>query len=78
MLTYDPTKETAHPVAFELVQLKGAELNYSVHKKELLVILQALKKWQVDLLEEYFIVFTNHRTLTNFKKQKDLSRWQSR
>lgn len=32
----------------------------------------------MDLLEEHFTVFTDHRTLTNFKKQKDLSRCQSR
>ena len=44
MLTYDPTKETAHPVTFESAQLKEAELNYLVHEKELLTILRALKK----------------------------------
>ena len=78
VLTYGPTKETARPVAFESTQLKGAELNYPVHEKELLAILRALKKWRVDLLGETFTVFTDHRTLTKFKKQKDLSRRQSR
>ena len=70
VLTYGPTRETARPVAFESAQLKGAELNYPVHENELLAILRALKKWRVDLLGESFTVFTDHRMLTKFKKQK--------
>ena len=77
VLTYGPIKETARPVAFESMQLKGAELNYPVHEKELLAILRALKKWRVDLLGESFTIFTDYCTLTKFKKQKDLSRRQS-
>ena len=77
ILTYGPTRKTAHPVAFESAQLKGAELNYTVHEKKLLIILRVLKKWRVNLLRESFTVFTDHRTLTKFKKQKDLSQCQS-
>lgn len=59
------------------MQLKGAELNYPVHKKELLAILRALEKWWVNLLGKLFTIFTDHCILTKFKKQKDLSRCQS-
>jgi hypothetical protein len=40
-LGFGPTWETACPVVFNLMQLKGAELNYPVHKKELLAIIRA-------------------------------------
>ncbi|KAJ3003649.1 hypothetical protein NUW54_g5196 [Trametes sanguinea] len=46
MLSFGPNLETAHPVVFNSVQLKGAELNYPVHEEELLAIVRALKKWQ--------------------------------
>ena len=80
VLSFGLTWETARPVAFDSMQLKGAELNYPIHKKELLAILHALKKWCADLLGMMFQVYTDHRTLENFTSQKDLSchqlRWQ--
>lgn len=38
VLSFGPTWETARPVAFNSMQLKGAEHNYPVHEKELLAI----------------------------------------
>lgn len=70
--------KTARPVAFDSQQLTGAQLNYPVHEKELLAIIQALKKWRVDLLGARFTVLTDHRTLTSFQDQRDLSRRQMR
>ncbi|KAJ3474978.1 hypothetical protein NLI96_g12135 [Meripilus lineatus] len=78
VLTWGPTKESARPVAFDFMQLKGAELNYPVHEKELLAIIRALKKWRVDLLGEHFTIYTDHRTLENFQTQKELSQRQAR
>lgn len=78
VLTYGPSPDTARPVAFESQQLKGAELNYPVHEKELFAIVRALKKWRVDLIGVPFTVFTDHRTLENFHEQKHLSRRQAR
>ncbi|OJT04974.1 Transposon Ty3-G Gag-Pol polyprotein [Trametes pubescens] len=78
MLSFGPSLETARPVAFESAQLRAAELNYPVHEKELLAIVRALKKWRVDLLGVPFTVYTDHRTLENFHKQRDLSRRQAR
>jgi hypothetical protein len=75
-LSFGPTWETAHPVAFDSMQLKGAEKNYPVHKKELLAIICALKKWRSDLLGAKFYVYTDHQTLENFDSQKALSRHQ--
>jgi len=78
ILSFGKDWETARPVAFESMTLKGAELNYPVHEKELLAILRALRKWKVDLLGSEFLVYTDHKTLLNFNTQKELSRRQAR
>ncbi|PSR75064.1 hypothetical protein PHLCEN_2v9343 [Hermanssonia centrifuga] len=49
-----------------------------IHEKELLAIIQALRKWCVDLLGIPFTVFSEHRTLENFTEQKHLSQRQAR
>lgn len=78
VLSFGATWETAQPVVFDSMQLKGAELNYLVHEKELLAIIRALKKWRMDLMGANFVVYTDHRTLENFNVQRDLSRRQLR
>ena len=45
MLSFSPTWETLHPVAYKSAQLSGMEKNYPIHEKELLAIIHALKKW---------------------------------
>ena len=75
-LTFGETWETTHPVAYDLMQLGPAEQNYPIHKKELLAMIRALKKWHSDLLGAEFTVYTDHRTLENFNTQHDLSRHQ--
>ena len=52
--------ELAHPVAFDSMQLKGAEKNYPVHKKGMLAIICALKKWRADLLGILIHIYTDH------------------
>ena len=69
VLSFRETWETTRPMAFESMTLKGAELNYPVHEKELLVILWALRKWKVDLMGSEFLVYTDHKTLLNFNTQ---------
>ena len=60
------------------MQLKGAEKNYPVHKKELLTVVRALKKWRSDLLGIPIVIYTDHHALQNFDTQRDLSRHQLR
>jgi len=72
VLLFGKNWESVHPVAFDSMTFKGAELNYPVHEKELLAVICALKKWRVDLLGSEFFVYTNHKTLENFNAQKDL------
>ena len=73
-LSFGDTWETAHPVAYDSMQLNTAEWNYPIHKKESLAIIHALKKWHSDLLGTHFLVYTNHRTLKNFDSQHNLSK----
>jgi len=72
VLSFSPSWESACPIAFDSMTFKNAELNYPVHKKELLTIIHALKKWCIDLLGSPFLIYTNHKTLENFNIQKDL------
>jgi hypothetical protein len=76
VLSFGETWESSRPISFDSMTFKGAELNYLVHEKELLVIIQALKKWRSDLLGVPFVVYTDHRMLENFNRQKHLSRHQ--
>jgi hypothetical protein len=78
ILLWGPDIEHARPVAYDSAQLKGPELNYPVHEKELLAIVRGLKKWRADCLGMPVFVLTDHRTLENFNSQKDLSRRQLR
>jgi hypothetical protein len=78
VLSFGPTWESARPVAYDSMTFKGPELNYPVHEKELLAIMRALRKWKVDLLGSEIFVYTDHKTLLNFDRQKDMSRRQLR
>jgi RNase H-like domain found in reverse transcriptase len=60
-------------VAFDSTSFKGAELNYPVHDKEMLVIIRALQKWHSDLIGVLFTVYTDHHMLEYFNTQKELS-----
>ena len=73
MLSFGPSWELAWPITFDSLQLKPAEHHYPVHKKELLAIVRALKKWCADLLGTPIHIYTDHHTLENFNTQKDLS-----
>jgi len=77
VLSWGPTWESTWLITFNSMQLKDAQKNYPVHKKEMLTIVWALKKWWLDHLGSQFIVYTDHQTLENFDTQKDLSHWQA-
>jgi hypothetical protein len=62
-LSFGPLWESARPVAFDSMQLKGAENNYPVHEKELLAIIRALKKNGAQIFSARiftFILITEH------------------
>lgn len=45
VLSFGETWETAQPMVFYSMTFKEVELQYPVHKKEMLAIIRALKRW---------------------------------
>src|SRR3979411_2035578 len=69
-----------HLVAFFLKKLSGAPLNYPVHDKELMGIVEAFKEWRPYLsgTTHEVKVYTNHKNLTYFTTMKVLNGRQVR
>jgi hypothetical protein len=72
--------DVLHPVGFFLRKLKPAELNYTVHDKELLAIIEALLHWKPVILglKTSLLVLTDHKNLEYFVTAKQLNRRQMR
>jgi RNase H-like domain found in reverse transcriptase len=66
------------PAAFYSQSLNSAEKNYPMHDKEMLSIVDCLKLWEPQLTGTWFEVLTDHKPLTHFKTQRDLSPQQIR
>jgi len=68
------------PVAFLSRKFSPEELNYEVHDKELLAIVDACKHWRayLDHVQIPFTVFTDHHNLQYFFSGKVLNRRQAR
>jgi hypothetical protein len=63
-------------IAYESRKLSPVELNYSVHEKELLVVIHSLKVWRHYLLGVKFKIETDHQSLRHLSTQPNLSRRQ--
>jgi len=64
------------PIAFYLRAFSAAEINYNVHDKELLAIVESFKKWQhyLEGVATPVEVYMDHKNLTYFSETKALSR----
>ena len=69
-----------HPVAFHSRKFLPAEINYEIHDKELLAIVDAFKHWRryCEGAEHQIQVFTDHHNLEYFTTSKALNRRQAR
>jgi len=69
-----------HPVAYYSRKLKDPEPNYNIHDKELLVIVDALRKWDTycKTTGPKITILTDHKNLEYWKTKKDLNLWQAR
>jgi hypothetical protein len=69
-----------HPVAFYSKKLHGPELNYQIHDKELMAIIEAFKEWKPYLsgTTHPVKVLTDHKNLVNFTTTKELNKRQTR
>jgi len=73
-------KKHLHSIAYYSCKLTVAELNYEIHDKELLAIVDSFKQWRVYLKEfKYQIqVYTDHKNLLYFTIMKVLNQRQIR
>jgi len=69
-----------HPVVYSSRKLKGPELTYGIHDKELLAILDSLQKWDTygKTTVPKITILTNHKNLEYWKTNKVLNLWQAR
>jgi len=69
-----------HPVAFHTRKFQPAEINYEIHDKELLAIVDAFKHWRryCEGAMHQIQVFSDHQNLKYFTTTKVLNRRQAR
>jgi len=69
-----------HPVAFHSRKFAPAEINYEIHDKELLAIVDAFKHWRryCEGATHQVQVFSDHQNLEYFTTTKVLNRRQAR
>ncbi len=67
------------PCAYYSKKNASAECNYEIYDKEMLIIIQCLKEWDVELRSvSSFQICTNHKNLKYFMTVKKLTEWQMR
>ncbi len=74
--------ELLHPVAYFSAKNSPAEVNYTIHDKELLAVIKCLEEWKTELRQVgEFEVITDHKNLVYFCKNRLLTerhvRWSS-
>jgi len=76
---YEPDKRW-HPLAFYNKHFLPAELNYDVHDKEIVVIVNCFQEWTHFSIgaPEQIVVYTDHKNLEYFITTKLLNRRQGR
>ena len=69
-----------HPVAFHSRKFSPAEINYEIHDKELLAIVEGFKHWRryCEGTEHQVQVFSDHQNMEYFTTTKVLNRRQAR
>ena len=72
--------ERLHPVAFHSRKFTAAEINYEIHDKELLAIIDSFQEWRhfLEGARHPITVHTDHKNLEYFMSAKVLNRRQAR
>ena len=80
VLSQEGEDNKMHPVAFYSNRLNEHKENYEIFDKEMLAIMKALKKWRHHLQGAKYPVkvYSDHQSLTYYKKPQDLSPRQAR
>ena len=73
-------KGVLHAVGFHSRKLKDAQRNYDIHDKELLAIVDGLKKWDTycKSTRHPIKILTDHKNLEYWKTKRDLNLRQER
>ncbi|KAG8942401.1 hypothetical protein FRC04_003767 [Tulasnella sp. 424] len=69
---------TANYIAFWSGKFSAAQQNYPTHERELLAVVETLKRFQHHLIRRRFRLYTDHKALKWFDTQKELSHRQLR
>ena len=79
-LTQVCTDGKIRPVAYYSRKMTGPELNYDVHDKELLAIVESFRHWRVYLEgpKHTVKVYSDHKNLLYWNTTKQLNRRQVR
>ena len=79
-LSQPDVERQLHPVAYRSRKFSGPELNYDVHNKELLAIVDAFEEWRAYLegSRHPIMVYLDHNNLSYFTTTKKLNRRQIR
>ena len=77
-LSQPDAEEQLHPVAYRSKKFSGPELNYDVHDKELLAIVDALEEWRAypEGSRHPIMVYSDHKNLSYFTTTKKLNQQQ--
>ena len=69
-----------HSIAFHLQKFTAAEINYEIHDKELLAIVDSFQEWQhfLEGAQHPVMVYTDDKNLEYFMSAKVLNRQQAR
>jgi transposase InsO family protein len=80
VLSQRDNENLLHPVAFHSRKFTPAEINYEIHDKELLAIVDAFKHWRryCEGAIHQIHVFSDHQNLEYFTTTKVLNRRQAR
>jgi hypothetical protein len=68
-----PSWKTCQPAGFMSKKLTNAQIGYATYEHEMLAILEALLRWEDQLLGRKIRIVTDHQTLEFFNTQRDMS-----
>jgi len=80
VLSQQDNEKHLHPVAFHSRKFQPAKINYEIHDKELLAVVDAFKHWRryCEGATHQVQVYSDHQNLEYFTTTKDLNRRQAR
>ena len=70
----------SHPVAFHSRKIFAVEINYEVHDKELLVVVDSFEQWRhfLEGSPHQILIYSDHKNLTYFQTARVLNRSHAR